>query len=209
MIFFSVSVFHISFFYKKSDKLNLYDHTLSFDSYIFTFMKPQTPFESSYWVIPNQLLVGEIPIANNEIETKAKLDHLIDLNVSAVINLMEGDEKDHSGNLFFNYQPYLNEHGVITHQFPIKDMDIPSPVQMMRILKQIDFYVKQRKVVYLHCWGGLGRTGTVVGCYLLSNGLANANNVLDTIIKLKSQSGLVDKESPQTTAQREFILDWC
>jgi protein-tyrosine phosphatase len=80
---------------------------------------------------------------------------------------------------------------------------------MMRILKQIDFYVNQQKVVYLHCWGGLGRTGTVVGCYLVSKGLADAQNVLDAISKLKSQSGLADKESPQTTAQREFIVDWC
>lgn len=172
-------------------------------------MKTQTPFESSYWVIPNQLIVGEIPIGSNEKATKAKLVSLINLNVSAVINLMEADEKDHSENLFFNYQSHLNEHGVLTHQFPIKDMDVPSPVQMMRILKQIDFYVKQRKVVYVHCWGGLGRTGTVVGCYLVSKGLANAHNVLDVISKLKSQSGLADIESPQTTAQREFILDWC
>lgn len=172
-------------------------------------MKIQTPFASFYWVIQNQLLVGEIPVASNEIETKAKLDRLINLNVSAVINLMEVDEKDHSENLFFNYQPYLNEHGVITHQFPIKDMDMPSPMQMMRILKLIDFYIKQQKVVYVHCWGGLGRTGTVVGCYLVSKGLADAHNVLHTISILKSQSGLADNESPQTTAQREFILDWC
>lgn len=172
-------------------------------------MKPQTPFESSYWVIPNQLLVGEIPIGSNQNETKVKLDCLINLNVSAVINLMEGDEKDHSGNIFFNYQSHLNEHGVITHQFPIRDMDIPSPIQMMRILNQINFYVKQYKVVYVHCWGGLGRTGTVVGCYLLSIRLADVHNVLDSISILKSQSGLADKESPQTIAQREFILDWC
>lgn len=182
---------------------------MSFYHAIFMIMKTQLPFKSSYWVIPNQLIVGEIPIANNDIETKAKLDSLINLNVSAVINLMEADEKDHSGNLFFNYQSHLIEHGVITHQFPIKDMDIPSPIQMMRILKQIDVYVKQRKVVYLHCWGGLGRTGTVVGCYLLSKGLADVYNVLDAISILKSQSGLADKESPQTSGQKEFILDWC
>lgn len=99
------------------------------------------------------------------------------------------------------------ELGINTHQFPIKDMDIPSPIQMIRILKQIDFYLKQNKVVYVHCWGGLGRTGTVVGCYLLSNGLVDLSNVLERIIELKSNSSLSDKESPQTSAQREFILD--
>jgi protein-tyrosine phosphatase len=87
-------------------------------------------------------------------------------------------------------------------------MDVPSPIQMMRILKQIEFYVKQNKTVYVHCWGGLGRTGTVVGCYLLSNGLADPSNVLERIIELKANSSLSDKESPQTSIQREFILEW-
>ncbi len=171
-------------------------------------MKLKTPFNSSYWVIPNQLIVGELPTASNEKDTIMKLNSLVDLNVSAIINLMEISEKDHSENLFFDYQTHLNSQDINTHQFPIKDMDIPSPIQMMRILKQIDFYLKQNKVVYVHCWGGLGRTGTVVGCYLLSNGLADLSNVLERIIELKSNSSLSDKESPQTSAQREFILDW-
>ena len=87
-------------------------------------------------------------------------------------------------------------------------MDVPSPFQMMKILNQINQFNKQGKIVYLHCWGGLGRTGTVVGCYLLQNKLASVDNVFNVINKLKDSSGLKDFDSPQTTAQKEFILDW-
>jgi hypothetical protein len=55
-------------------------------------MKLKTPFNSSYWVIPNQLIVGELPIASNEKDTIIKLNSLVDLNVSAIINLMEISE---------------------------------------------------------------------------------------------------------------------
>jgi protein-tyrosine phosphatase len=34
---------------------------------------------------------------------------------------------------------------------------------MVRILNQIDMCIKYDKPVYVHCWGGKGRTGTVIG----------------------------------------------
>jgi ADP-ribosyl-[dinitrogen reductase] hydrolase len=166
------------------------------------------PFDSAYWVIEGKLIAGEIPISFEKTETTKKLNGLVNLDVGAVINLMEEDEKDYFGELFYDYSTYLEDKGVKVHRHAIKDMDIPSPIQMMRILKQIEYYTNQNKIVYVHCWGGIGRTGTVVGCYLLQNKLANSSNVLSKIIELKKDSGLALKESPQTQAQREFILDW-
>ena len=166
------------------------------------------PFYSSYWVIEGKLMAGETPVSFEKTETIKKLNGLVNLNVGAVINLMEEDEKDYFGELFYDYSTYLEDKDIKVHRHAIKDMDIPSPIQMMRILKQIEYYTNQNKIVYIHCWGGIGRTGTVVGCCLLQNKLANSSNVLSKIIELKKGSGLTLKESPQTQAQREFILDW-
>ena len=166
------------------------------------------PFNKSYFVVPNKLIAGEIPSSMEEQANKEKLLGIKNANIKAVINLMEADEKDHYGNLFVDYEPTLLSYKIEVTRFSITDMDVPSPFQMMKILNQINQFNKQGKIVYIHCWGGLGRTGTVVGCYLLQNKLASVDNVFNVINKLKDSSGLKDFDSPQTTAQKEFILDW-
>ena len=42
---------------------------------------------------------------------------------------------------------------------------------MTRILDEVDDGAREGGAVYVHCWGGIGRTGTVVGCWLLRHGL--------------------------------------
>jgi protein-tyrosine phosphatase len=55
----------------------------------------------------------------------------------------------------------------------------------------------------------VGRTGTVVGCWLLRQKLARPANVLDTIMELRKQ----DRErgqrmSPETPGQQRFVKQW-
>ena len=46
----------------------------------------------------------------------------------------------------------------------------PARQAMVTILDTIDQAVADGRTVYVHCWGGVGRTGTVVGCYLVRHG---------------------------------------
>ena len=41
---------------------------------------------------------------------------------------------------------------------------------MSDILDAIDAALRDGKTVYVHCWGGVGRTGTVIGCWLVRHG---------------------------------------
>ena len=167
------------------------------------------PFENSYWVIPGKLLVGATPgIANTE-ATHSRLRSLKEYGITSIINLTEADEKDHNGKLFYNYEVSPAAGQLSIYRFPIRDMDIPSPVTMAKILALIDRELNTDRRVYVHCWGGLGRTGTVVGCYLLQRKIVNAAYVFDHIRELKSASHFLAKfESPQTAAQREFVEEW-
>jgi protein tyrosine/serine phosphatase len=64
--------------------------------------------------------------------------------------------------------------------------------------------------VYVHCWGGSGRTGTVVGCWLRRHGLAEPEEVLGVLQELRG-SGDRDgghKDTPQTPDQRWMVESW-
>lgn len=56
----------------------------------------------------------------------------------------------------------------------------------------------------MHCWGGIGRTSTVLGCYLLKHQFANAENVFEYISYLKRTTPIASSVSPETIEQVEF-----
>ena len=166
------------------------------------------PFERSYWVIPNRLLAGEIPATRNEEESIAKLSTLVNANVNVIINLMEDDERNYRDEPFFDYSNHLNPENVVMHRMSIRDLSIPSKEHMLRILDLIDEALNNNKVVYVHCWGGVGRTGTVVGCYLIEQNMATIDNVLQTIDYLKRTTPIKERNSPETDEQVNFVLNW-
>ena len=54
----------------------------------------------------------------------------------------------------------------------IVDMVVPrSPQETAGILDAIDEALDDGRSVYVHCWGGIGRTGTVVGCWFVRHGM--------------------------------------
>ena len=171
-------------------------------------------FPRSYWVIPGLFLAGEYPGAKDRAEAMQKQKFLFDAGIRKIINLMESDETDHSGKFFDPYENYLNtiaeKHSskISCVRFPVKDLDIPDSERMRQILDTIDQSIDQRKPVYVHCWGGIGRTGTVIGCFLIRHGLATAGNVLDVIARLRKNDPKNYRTSPETPAQVEFVKTW-
>jgi predicted protein tyrosine phosphatase len=95
------------------------------------------------------------------------------------------------------------------YRFPIGDFGLPSPAQMKAILDQIDESLGAGRRIYLHCWGGIGRTGTTVGCYLVRHGLDGEQ----ALRQLAEWWQAVPKSrihpfSPETREQVNFVLAW-
>ena len=54
---------------------------------------------------------------------------------------------------------------------PIKDFDVPPYEQLVAIVDELSGMVatcspEANRAVYLHCWGGRGRAGTIAACLL-------------------------------------------
>ena len=99
---------------------------------------------------------------------------------------------------------------VTYRRFPVPDMGVPSPETMASILSFIAGEVAEGHKVYLHCLGGVGRTGTVAGCLLAGDG-RDGDDALATLGRLFATTelrALSDTVSPQTAAQRDFVHDW-
>ena len=171
-------------------------------------MKTTLPFERSYWVIPGKLMAGEYPAAPDETESYKKLDGLIRVGIKTVINLTEENERNQNGIKLFDYTTYLTSKGIEVHRKPIKDVSVPAKDEMDEIIELIEKSLMDNKPVYFHCWGGVGRTGTVLGCYLLHKKMAGKDNVFEVIDYLKRSTSISHRQSPETEEQKNFVISY-
>ena len=172
------------------------------------------PFARSYWVVPGKFLAGYYPGDIDVYEKERKLRNLLASGIRYIINLMEETERDWYGEPFGNYHPHFIQYAreidieVTCVRRPIRDMHIPACQEMKIILNEIDLVVENKNPVYVHCLGGKGRTGTVVGCYLMRQGIADKTTVLETIKQLRRRDPEFSSPSPETADQRHMVLNW-
>ncbi len=167
---------------------------------------PNIPFPDSYWVIPGKLLAGEYPYASNELDATRKLARLLNSGIRAIADLtMPGDEIS-----YFEELVHLADEmeiKVAYRRFAIRDMSLPEVETMKAILDWIDARMAESSPTYVHCLGGIGRTGTVVGCYLVRHGMTG-QVALERIAFLRQGTPDWWYVSPETWQQKDFILNW-
>ena len=167
------------------------------------------PLPNSYWVIPGRFAAGEYPGAKDPGEAAARLHTLLGSGVNHFMDLTEPGELD----------PYVeiaeeearNLGLAVAHErHPIVDGSVPRrPEQMTKALDAIDAAMGDNKTIYLHCWGGVGRTGTVVGCWLVRRGHTGD----DALRQLAGWWREVEKvyrqpKSPETVEQERYVRNW-
>ncbi|GAC1327064.1 MAG: hypothetical protein NVSMB17_00600 [Candidatus Dormibacteria bacterium] len=167
----------------------------------------KTPYERSYWVVPGKLMAGCYPGDKSTEVAQQKLEGMVASGIRHSVNLMEEGESGHQGEPFVPYEVLFGARGIRCTRMPIRDMDIPSAEEMREILDNIDASIAAGAPTYVHCWGGKGRTGTVVGCYLVRHGIAVPDRAVERIQDLQAHSrGL--SPSPENDRQRGFVRAW-
>ena len=175
----------------------------------------EPPCERCYWVVDEVFLAGAYPASVDEAARRKRISSLVGAGVRSFIDLTEEGERSPSGYPLRTYADLLpgfadGAAAPITHQrFAIRDLSVPDGDGMQRILDAIDAAVDSRRPVYVHCLGGVGRTGTVVCCWLLRHGFAGADDVIHLLHELRRQDALRGHvPAPETHEQISFVLGW-
>jgi protein-tyrosine phosphatase len=166
------------------------------------------PISESYWVEPGRLLAGEYPGRYEEEQTRRRIDAFIEEGFNVFIDLTKPNEVYPYAHLLLE-QSGVYDLEVTYHRFPIGDFGLPTPELMKSILDMIDAELQAGKKLYLHCWGGIGRTGTTVGCYLVRHGKTSEESLRQLAEWWREvQKIQFHPYSPETHEQREFIRKW-
>ena len=158
------------------------------------------PIDNCYWVETGKLLAGEYPRNIDDESSRPKLARLTGAGVSVFIDLTE------NGKLY----PYAQWLETEIHQrFPIVDTSVPrSPELTAAALDAIDGHLEKGRTVYVHCMGGVGRTGTIIGCWLARHGRPG-QAALDRVHELWSKCPKSRyRRSPERREQERYILNW-
>ncbi|MGM9836808.1 MAG: ADP-ribosylglycohydrolase family protein [Muribaculaceae bacterium] len=115
------------------------------------------PLHQSYYV-DRKLFAGEYPGDKYEEQAEAKLKRMRHFGVRHFVDLTEDGELRPYRQLLPNDTTY--------QRFPIRDVDVPESVEAVhQLIDKIENLMQQDGYTYIHCWGGVGRTGTIVACY--------------------------------------------
>jgi protein-tyrosine phosphatase len=90
---------------------------------------------------------------------------------------------------------------------PIPDFGTTGTEAYRTTLDLVDEALAAGGRVYVHCLGGRGRTGTVVGCWLVRHG-QDCGDAIGRIAALRSGTPDASSPSPETAEQRRVIEDW-
>ncbi len=163
---------------------------------------PVPPLANAYWVLPGDLLAGEHPAGLTPESTVARLARLRSAGIASIIDLTEPEEVG----CYDDALPLAVEY----RRKPIRDHGVPERREHMgEILDCVHEALRAGRPTYVHCRAGIGRTATVIGCFLVERGLSG-EQALDELARLWKQSERSRDWAiiPETVAQAEYVRTW-
>lgn len=161
------------------------------------------PIENSYEVTKN-IYAGEYPRNKDDESSYAKLKHFESFGITHFVDLTEVGELQPYESLLYKGAKYF--------RFSIKDESIPQSTEDVRgLIAKITKVIKDspKAKVYIHCWGGVGRTGLIVGCLLGELYRKNYDETLKMLEQLfMACPKSAKRHTSETAEQHQFIAKY-
>lgn len=161
------------------------------------------PLDRSWWV-DDHLLAGAYPGDKVPKKARRKVSALLQAGVTLFLDLTTDRDRLDA------YEPFITEldpSGRIRHNaLPVPDVQPPTVAEVDLALQLIDDEAASGGITFVHCWGGIGRTGSIIGCYLARD--IGGEAALVELQRLRRGSADADRTAPETEAQRALVRDW-
>ena len=145
---------------------------------------------------------AEYPGDSIESLAKEKLAHAIKFGITHFIDLTQEGELP-------PYEHLLPKDGSVNYlRFPIRDAHSPESIEAVyRLTTYIDtVLLDPNNAIYLHCWGGVGRTATIAGCWYAMHHNASYYTTICSLLEMwKSCLKSNQQTIPDHWKQKDFI----
>jgi len=141
--------------------------------------------EDFTWIVPDVLAAMSRPRS-----LRLALESLKDHGISVIVSLTKS-----------RLEPALvEEFGFEYHHLPLEDFTAPNYEMILRFIGIVNNARNTGESTVVHCMAGLGRSGTMAACYLVSIGYSS-REALDKIRELRPGS-------VETVEQEEAIHEF-
>ena len=166
--------------------------------------KPRpAPLPRSYWV-DDHLIAGAYPGAPGDAEADDKVRALVGAGVTLFLDLTTPEDR------LRPYEALLakidSPANIRRVALPVPDLSVAPHATVEEALRLLDAEAAAGGISYVHCWGGIGRTGTIIGCYLARS--IGGEAALAALAQLRTASADAHRSSPETAGQADFVRRW-
>lgn len=178
------------------------------------------------WVAPGHLMVGRYPLTDpDKVEGQAHLRQLVSTAGVSTFVCLQSEVPDQllgrwpAGGIELHGRRCL-PYARMAQQFatgrklnflyePIDDLTAPGLDRLEKLVEKLQERISRGETLFLHCWGGRGRSGMLAGCLLGSLYGLDPEEVLRYIQLGYDSRGYDNCVSPETSEQRELVRLFC
>ena len=178
--------------------------TLIGDAYRWLYSKFNSRPTNFSWVINNQLAGSGLPLSFDQFLW------LVNHGIGTIVTVREiplplqwlsVDETKHSDSQGKTIKKINYLH------LKVEDYHSPSIEEIESTVKFIENEMEAKRAVLVHCAAGKGRTGTILGAYLLKNENLSAEDAITRIRNLRPGSIQTDSQEKSLIEYEKYLKD--
>lgn len=168
------------------------------------------PINESYWVEPGRLLAGEHPGHWDQGIVRRRMSGLLDAGIRLFVDLSTPSDAVQSYKA--ELEKVCRDRGIYAQYLsvPLRENAVPDHAEdVVYVLSAMQAELHAGGRVYVHCNDGVGRTGMVMGCWLVERGF----DPEDALEELARRFAAMNKSrsyrcTPSSALQAEWVENW-